>query len=121
MSLVSERFGVLRFWIVSPNITILVILISLVKYFSSVFTRGRKLKSNNVIFWCPLCTFFYISSNFILVVALLLVVFFRVGDTINVYGTINVYDTIHVYNTIYLYGYCSCETVGADLSKVSSW
>ena len=49
----NERSSVLGFWVVSQNITILVILISLVKYFSSVFARGCRLKAEPRNFLCP--------------------------------------------------------------------
>jgi len=65
-SLVSERLGVLGFWVVSQNITILVILISLVKYFPSVSARGRRLKGEPRNF---------LVSSFVLVLYFLLILF----------------------------------------------
>ena len=66
VSLVSERLGVLRFWEVSQNITILIILISLVKYFPFVFARGRRLKAEprNFLVSSFMLVLYYIPISF---------------------------------------------------------
>ena len=106
-SLVSERLGVLGFWVVSQNITILVILISLVKYFPFVFAHERRLKAEPRNLWCSLLCLFFIflqfhfscvsasPTNFLTVVSELLVVFLESG-IVHVF-TYTAYDTIHVY------------------------
>ncbi len=58
----SERLGVLGFWEVSQNITILIILILLVKYFLSIFARKLKAEPRN-----------FLVSSFVLVLYFFLI------------------------------------------------
>ena len=129
MSLVSERFRCIGILGSETKYHNTCNSFSLVKYFPSVFSRGRRLKAEPHNFWCLLLCFFFIffkfhfscvsasPINFLIVVSELLVIFFGVGyySLKGYYSRIRYYSCIRYCSCIWYYScmrYYSRETVG---------